>query len=181
MSKSFVLNTAVKNKPEKPTMALRLSQSSLIYLNLALGLLVAVANGAALIVVLGGKEERLTAQVPEIAVWSIAGLILAITAGYALRRTDRTAEILRVQTYLVIALVVGLTAWALMLMTGAISANVRVVWAVGYLSILALYCAILGSHAFPDARYSLHRRLLTWVFLPICVVVDILTYVKIAD
>lgn len=162
-------------------MVLRLSQSSLIYLNLALGLLVAVANGAALLLVLGGKEERLTAQIPEIAAWSIAGLILAITASYALRRADRTAEILRIQTYLVIALVVGLTAWALMLLTGAISTNVRVVWAVGYLSILALYCAILGSHAFPEARYSLHRQLLTWVLVPICVVVDIVTYMKITD
>lgn len=162
-------------------MFLRLSQSSLVYLNLALGLLVAVANGAALILVLGGKEERLTGQIPEIAAWSIAGLILAVTAGYALRRTDRAAEILRIQTYLVAALVLGLTLWALMLVTGATSANVRVVWAVGYLSVLALYCAILAAHAFAEDRYSLHRRLFTWVVVPAGVVVDIWTYVKIAD
>lgn len=162
-------------------MLLRLSQSSLVYLNLALGLLVAVANGAALILVLGGKEERLTGQIPEIAAWSIAGLILAVTAGYALRRTDRAAEILRIQTYLVAALVLGLTVWALMLVAGATSANVRVVWAVGYLSVLALYCAILAAHAFAEDRYSLHRRLFRWVVVPVGVVVDILTYVKVAD
>lgn len=160
-------------------MIARLSHSSLVYLNLALGLLVAVANGAALLLVVTGKAERLSGQAFEMAAWSIAGLLLAISAGYALRRADRIDEILRIQTYLVVALVGALTLWALMLLVGATSSSTRVVWAVGYLSILALYCSILGSHAFPGDRYSMLRRFLTWVLLPICVAVDILTYTKI--
>jgi hypothetical protein len=153
----------------------------LLYLNLALGLFVAIANGAALLLVVKGQAERLGGQAVEIAAWSTAGLLLAITAAYALRRNEKTASILRFQTYLVIALVVALTAWALMLLTGAISSSTRVVWAVGYLSILALYCWILGSHAFPEPQYSKYRQLLAWVMLPVCIAVDILTYIKITD
>lgn len=162
-------------------MTLRLSQSTFVFINLALGLFVAVANGAALFLVLAGREERLSGQAFEIAAWSIAGLLLAASAGYALRRVDKVAEILRWQTYLVIALIVALTVWALMLLTGATSGSVRVVWAVGYLSVLALYCAVLGSHAFPEPRYSTIRGLLTWVLVPVCVAIDILTYVKITE
>src|SRR6185369_911773 len=117
-------------------MSLRLSPTSLVYINLALGMFVAVANGAALFLVLSGREEKLSGQGLEIAAWSIAGLLLAASAGYAVRRADRVAEVLRWQTYLVIALVVALTVWALMLLTGAISSSTRMVWAVGYLSVL---------------------------------------------
>jgi hypothetical protein len=159
-------------------MVLRLSQGSLVYVNLALGLFVAIANGAALMMVLMGRADRLSGQAVEIAAWSLGGVLLAISAGYALVRSDRMAAILRFQTYLVLALVLGLTFWALMLATGVTVASVRVVWTVGYLSILALYCSILGSHAFPEPRYSVHRQLLTWVLVPACVAVDILTYVK---
>jgi hypothetical protein len=162
-------------------MTLRLSPTSLIYTNLALGLFVAVANGAALFLVLSGREEKLSGQGLEIAAWSIGGLLLAASAGYAVRRADRVAEILRWQTYLVIALIVALTMWALMLLTGTTSSSTRTVWAVGYLSVLALYCAVLGSHAFAEARYSTMRASLTWVLVPVCVAVDILTYVKITE
>lgn len=160
-------------------MVVRLSQNSLVYVNLALGLFVAVANGAALLVVLSGRQERLSGQAWDIAAWTIAGLLLAASAGYALRRADRVAAILQWQTYLVVALIAALTVWALMLLTGSTSSSGRVVWAVGYLSVLALYCAVLGSHAFSDPRYSTVRMLLTWVLVPVCVAVDILTYVKI--
>ena len=159
-------------------MNLRLSQSALVYINLALGLFVAVANGAALFLVLSGRDEKLSGQALEIAAWSIAGVLLAASAGYALSRVDRVAEILRWQTYLVIALIVALTRWAVMLLTGATSSDVPVVWMVGYLSVLALYCAVLGSHAFAEPRYSTVRGLLTWVLVPVCVAVDILTYVN---
>jgi hypothetical protein len=159
-------------------MIARLSQSSLVYLNLALGLLVAVANGAALLLVVTGKAEKLSGQAFEIAAWSLAGLLLAISAGYALRRVDRIDKILQFQTYLVVALVGALALWALMLLIGATSSSTRVVWAVGYLSILALYCSVLGSHAFLGDRYLMLRRSLTWVMFPACVAIDILTYAK---
>lgn len=162
-------------------MVLRLSQGSLLYLNLALGLFVAIANGAALTLVLMGRADKLSGQAAEIAAWSLAGLLLAVTAAYALRHAEKTASILRLQTYLVIGLVVALVAWALMLLTGAISSSARVVWAVGYLSILALYCWILGSHAFPEPEYARYRQLLTWVLLPASIAIDILTYVKVMD
>jgi hypothetical protein len=162
-------------------MVVRLSQGSLLYVNLALGLFVAIANGAALALVLTGRAENLIGQGPEIAAWSIAGLLLAITAAYALRRSETTAAILQFQTYLVIALVVALAAWALMLVIDATSSSARVVWAVGYLSILALYCWILGSHAFPGPEYARYRQLLAWVLLPCSIAIDILTYIKVTD
>lgn len=162
-------------------MVLRLSQGSLLYLNLALGLFVAIANGAALLMVLLGRAERLGGQAVEIAAWSIGGLLLAVTAAYALRRSEKVAAILQLQTYLVVALALALTAWALTIVLGAASASVRVVWAVGYLSILALYCSILGAHAFPEPRHFMYRQLLNWVLVPLCVVVDIATYMKVTD
>jgi len=93
-------------------MVSRLSPGSLLYLNLALGLLVAVANGAALMMVLTGRAEKLAGQGMEIGVWFAAGLVLAVTAGYALRHSERVAAILRIQTFLVIAVVLALAAWA---------------------------------------------------------------------
>jgi len=162
-------------------MVLRMSNSSLLYLNLALGLFVAVANGAALLMVLLGRAERLSSQSGEIAAWSIAGLLLAATAAYALRHTEKIVDTLRIQTYLVATLALGLATWALALVLGFGSASVRVVWAVGYLSLLALYCAVLGTHAFAEPRYLVHRRLLSWVLLPLCIAVDILTYVTLTD
>jgi hypothetical protein len=162
-------------------MSMRLSQNTLVYLNLALGLFVAIANGAALIVVLAGREEKLSGQALEISAWSIAGLLLAASAAYAIRRGDRVTDVLRWQAFLVIALIVGLTIWALLLLTGAASSSTRVVWMVGYLSVLALYCAVLGSHGFAEPRHANVRMLLTWGLVPACVVIDILTYVKLAE
>ena len=160
-------------------MVSRLSPSSLLYLNLALGLLVAVANGAALMMVLTGRAEKLAGQGMEISVWFAAGLLLAVTAGYALRHSERVAAILRIQTFLVIAVVLALAAWAVTILLGNSSSGARVVWAPGYLSLTALYCAVLGSHAFPEPQNHTHRQLLFWLLVPACVLVDILTYMKV--
>lgn len=162
-------------------MALRLSQGSLLYLNLALGLFVAIANGAALALVIAGRAEKLSGQALEITAWSLAGLLLTITSAYALRHSEKTASILRFQACLVMALAVALAAWALMLLVGAISSGTRVVWGAGYLSVLALYCWILGSHAFPEPEYARYRQLLAWVLLPVSIVIDILTYIRVTD
>jgi hypothetical protein len=161
-------------------MVFRVSPGSLLYLNLALGLFIAVANGAALMMVLTGRAEKLAGQGMEIAVWFAAGLLLAVTAGYALRHSERVAAILRIQTFLVIALVVALAAWAVTIFLGNPSSGARVVWAPGYLSLTALYCAVLGSHAFPEPQNSAYRQALFWLLVPVCVLVDILTYMKVA-
>lgn len=160
-------------------MVARLSPGSLLYLNLALGLFVAVANGAALMMVLAGRAERLGGQGMEIAVWFAAGLLLAATAGYALRHSERVAAILRIQTFLVVTLVLALAAWAVTILLGNASSGARVVWAPGYLSLAALYCAMLGSHAFPEPQNNAYRQVLFWVLVPACVLVDILTYMKV--
>lgn len=165
----------------KGEMVSRLSSSALLYLNLALGLLVAVANGAALTLVLTGRAGKLAGQGLEIAMWFAAGLILVVTAGYAIRRNERTAAVLRLQTYLIMTLVLALAAWALTILIGSSASSVRVVWAVGYLSLTALYCAILGSHAFAEPHHFVFRQLLSWVLVPACVLIDILTYMKLTS
>jgi hypothetical protein len=50
-------------------MMARLSNSSLLYINLALGFFVAIANGAALAMVLSGNAARLSGQKFEILMW----------------------------------------------------------------------------------------------------------------
>jgi hypothetical protein len=162
-------------------MTSRLSSGSLLYLNLALGVLVAVANGAALMMVMTGRADKLAGQGLEIAAWFAAGLVLAATAGYALRHSASAPAVLRVQTFLVMALVLALAAWAVTIVAGVSSSGARVVWAPGYLSLAALYCGILASHALPGPQARPYRRLLIWVLVPACVFVDILTYVKIAN
>ena len=160
-------------------MVSRLSSGSLVWLNLALGLLIAVANGGALTLVLMGRAGKLADQSLEIAMWFVAGLVLMVTAGYALRRSDKTSSVLRFQTYLVVTLVLALAVWALTILTGTASSNVRVIWAAGYLSITALYCAILGWHAFPESHHAIYRQLLNWVLVPACIVIDVFTYLKV--
>lgn len=129
--------------------------------------------------VLTGGAEKLGGRGMEIAVWFAAGLLLAATAGYALRHSERVAAILRIQTFLVVTLVLALAAWAVTILLGNPSSGARVVWAPGSLSLAALYCAMLGSHAFPEPQNNAYRQVLFWLLVPACVLVDILTYMKV--
>jgi hypothetical protein len=158
----------------------KLSLPSLIYINLGLGFFIAVTNGAALAFTLTGHGGNLIGMIPEIAAWIAAGLVLSSTSGYALVRKDSVGAIVQLQSFAVLLLVIALVIWATSILLSGTPEGHRVVWSVGYLSIAAAYAAILFSRVFGDPRYSLHRRLLTWCFIPFCVVVDIATFIKVA-
>ena len=119
-------------------------------------------------------------MVPEIATWIAAGLILFFTSGYALLRKDGANTIARFQTFTLLALVLALATWGISILLGGPSKEHRVVWSAGYLSVAALYAVALASRVFDDPRYILHRRLLAWLLIPFCVVVDIAAFTKVA-
>ncbi|MGH8671026.1 MAG: hypothetical protein ACREUA_03165, partial [Burkholderiales bacterium] len=87
------------------------SLATFVYINLAIGLLTAVANGGALVLTLGGRGGTLAGQVPEMSAWFATGVFLLVMSGYALIRRDSAPKVLRFQAGVVVALVVGLALW----------------------------------------------------------------------
>jgi hypothetical protein len=157
-----------------------ISTSYLLRINLVLGVLIAISNGAALMLALSGKADSLSSQSPEIATWFVAGVLLVITAGYAIYRAEKAAVLLVVQTYLIAGLVIALSAWALFLVTGATSSSARAVWTVGYLTGLGLYCYVLASRAFPGPSHAVRRNFFAWLLVPGCIAIDLLTFFKLS-
>lgn len=162
-------------------MMVRLSNSSFLYINLALGFFVAVANGAALAMVLSGNAARLSGQKFEILMWVAGGAALAVSGAYALVRQQQSVAVLKLQCFLIAVLVLGLVAWATSLLLGSAKAETGTVWTVGYLSIVALYCAVLASHVLTSTQLSILRHLIVWVLLPVSIAVDVATYLKLAS
>jgi len=156
------------------------SLATFIYINLAIGLLTAVANGGALALTLGGRGGTLAGQVPEMSAWFATGLLLLGMSGYALIRRESAPKVLRFQAGVVVALVVGLALWGVSTILSGPVAQSRVVWSVGYLSLGALYAAILGLRAFDELKH-VTWRILAWGFFAMCVLIDISVLVKLGD
>jgi hypothetical protein len=76
-----------------------------------------------------------------------------------LMRADSALTILRFQSLVVLALVLGLALWGLSTILADPGTRSQVVWSVGYLSIAALYSVILGLRAFDERRHVSWRIL----------------------
>lgn len=156
------------------------SIATFVYINLAIGLLTAVANGGALVLTLGGRGGNLTGQVPEMGAWFTTGFFLFAMSGYALLRRESAPKILRFQAGVVAALIVGLALWGVSTILSGPVTQSRVVWSAGYLSLGALYAVILGLRAFDEVRH-VGWRILAWGFFAACVLIDVSVLVKLGD
>jgi hypothetical protein len=165
---------------EGQKMFTKTSLATFIYINLAIGLLTAAANGAALLLTLGGRGGNLTGQIPEMTAWFATGAILLAMSGFALIRRESTPQILRLQAGVVIALIIGLALWGVSaILIGPVTQS-RVTWSVGYLSLGALYSVILALRAFDELKHF-GWRILAWGFFAVCVLIDISVIVKLSD
>lgn len=156
------------------------SLASFIYVNLAIGLLTAVANGGALVLTLGGRGGDLTGQVPEMGAWFATGLLLLAMSGYALLRRESAPKIVRYQAVVVGVLVVGLALWGVMTILSGPVTQSRVVWSAGYLSLGALYAVILALRAFDELKH-IAWRVLAWSIFAVCVLIDVSVLIKLGD
>ena len=156
------------------------SLASFIYVNLAIGLLTAVANGGALVLTLGGLGGELTGQVPEMGAWFATGLLLLAMSGYALLRRESAPKIVRYQAVVVGVLVVGLALWGVMTILSGPVTQSRVVWSAGYLSLGALYAVILALRAFDELK-QIAWRVLAWSIFAVCVLIDVSVLIKLGD
>jgi drug/metabolite transporter (DMT)-like permease len=125
-----------------------LRSSTLVYINLGLGLFVTLANGGALALVLSGHGDGLSQQIPEISLWMLTGAILFLSGVYATFRKDSQLAILRFQTLGILALLLGLLWWGGTIVLGGGMAQGRISWTAGYLSIVSLYAAFLVTRVY---------------------------------
>ena len=159
------------------TQVIRNGQNVLLYANLAIGILVVLANGSALGVVLAGKGGALAGQAWEMGIWVAAGAVLVLTTAIGIARTGKAAMVLRVQGLCVLAMLFALGGWALFhAFFQDAGATERVVWVIGYFSLLAVYGAVLFVYAFPDAKHRPFRNIIVWAFVPLCVAIDVIAY-----
>lgn len=156
------------------TLLSRIQHRWLLHANLIIGAIVSLANGGALLLVLAGRGGLVTtAQLPEVAIWLAAGiLLLALSVSVYVGIVQLTSA-LRFQSAVILCLVIALGVWGIsLLLPGTEQAHVR--WVVGYFSIFAAYAALLILCTVQSATTRQIIRRLCWLSIPAAVVLDIL-------
>jgi hypothetical protein len=113
-----------------------------LYANLAIGLLVVLANGAAIALVLVGRGGTVSDRVPEMTLWFAAGALLLASVLYGFFRAAGVS-VLRFQLFVLIALVAGIAARALLALTWTSTIDAQMVWGPGFFTLLVVYAVAL--------------------------------------
>jgi hypothetical protein len=158
---------------------LKLSPKAMIYLNMALGTFVALTNGSALLITLGGGRSHLGGQLWEVALWAAAGLLMLGLSLIALRRPESTPSILERQVVVIFILIGALGAWGLAVVIGAHRIEGSFAWTGGFLSLLALYCYVLYSSVTAIRGWARGMRPFALAFVVACVAIDIAAFAKV--
>lgn len=158
---------------------LKLSPKAMIYLNLALGAFVALTNGSALFLTLGGGRSHLGGQLWEIAAWTAAGLLVLALSVIALRRPESMPSILEMQVTVVFVLIGALAAWGLAVAGGAYHVEGPFGWTAGFLSVLGLYCYFLYASVTAIRGWAKGMRPLAIAFVVACVAIDVAAFIKV--
>jgi hypothetical protein len=161
-----------------PNFAYRPSDSTLIYINLALGVLVALSNGGALAVTLAGKAAQLEGKQFEIAMWLALGLVLVGASIVGIFQRRKKEQMLKMQALIINLLCVMLSVWGLTLVLGR-HVESRTIWSLGYLTVVAVYATYLIVRAFAETRFRTLRLYALVLFLPACILVDVATYLRV--
>lgn len=157
----------------------RLSIRTLLHINLGIGVLTALSNGAALFVTMTGRAEQLVGKELEIVIWLSLGLMLVCASLLGLAWNRNQLTIVKLQSVLIALLAVLLALWGLTLVFGRLPES-RTIWSFGYLSAVTIYAVYVMGRAFGEPKYSALRFYLRVAFLPIGVLVDAATFARVS-
>lgn len=158
---------------------LKIPESVALYINLVVGCLTAVANGAAFLLTVIGRQRQLAGDVTQIILWFAAGLFLVISSSYALAKRPTAVRILRAQTFVILLLLSLLILFGLSILVRGVQHDTPVSWDLGVLSLAALYGMALASTVFDTLGSTSNRRVLLWGIVSVCVLVDIGAFVRV--
>lgn len=144
-----------------------------LYCNLAIGLLVVLANGAAMALVLAGRGGSVSDRVPEMVAWFAAGLLLLAGGGYVYFRPLQLLSALRFQMFVLLALVIAITGRAILALSRASVVDAQLVWGVGFFTLLVIYAVAVVSRVLDSDRYLWLRRPLLWIGIPAAILLDV--------
>lgn len=156
----------------------RVSDDSLVYINLGIGLLTVLANGAALAITLTGQAEQLVGKELEIALWLALGTVLVGASVFGLVQRRAKVTILKFQSLAVAILATMLALWGITLLFGKLPES-KTIWTFGYLTLVALYSVYLIARFFQEPRFNALRSYAKMLFLPLCILVDTATFLRV--
>lgn len=154
----------------------KLPPKSLLLINLVLGCFIGLANGGALLITASGGKSQLQGQIGEIALWTAAGVALAVLSLIGLRKAKTENWVLEAQTVMVFILIGALAAWGLTIASGSHALVGRVGWSAGFLSLLALYCYFQYASVSSIRGWARSLRLFVLLFLVACIAIDIAAF-----
>lgn len=149
----------------------------MLYVNVALGALTAVANGAAAMMMIGDSQRSL-AQVGEAALFALIGFALVVIGAIALAGRAPLPRALSWQASALAALLLFLTLWGATILLANPGQPFAVSWMVGILSALAIYLFFLVRRTVEAKRFESFR----WPLLIACgvaIVVDLGVFARV--
>lgn len=156
----------------------RVSDGTLLYVNLGIGLLTTLANGAALAITLSGKAAQLVGKEFEIGIWLLVGLTLVGASVIGIVRRQEKTAILRFQSLIISLLAAMLALWGITLVFGKLPES-RTIWTFGYLTLVALYAVYLVSRSYQGRQFKAQLFYVKVLFLPFCVFVDAAAFLRV--
>lgn len=156
----------------------RISDDSLVYVNLGIGLLTVLANGAALAITLTGKAEQLVGKELEIVLWLALGIVLVGASVFGVVQRRAKVTILKFQSLAIATLATMLALWGVTLLFGKLPES-RTIWTFGYLTLVALYGVYLIARFFQGPRFNALRFYAKMLFLPLCILVDAANFLRV--
>jgi Ca2+/Na+ antiporter len=154
-----------------------MNSPQMLYINIALGALTAVANGAAAMMMIGDPQRSL-AQVGEATLFAVIGFALVVIGAIALAGRMPLARALRWQSGALAALLLLLTLWGTTILFAKSGQPLAVSWMVGILSALAIYLFFLVKRTV-EARTFESLRLPLLIACGIAIVVDLGVFARV--
>jgi hypothetical protein len=140
----------------------QIGDGALAGVNLALGGLVTVANGSALILTLGGTDPALATRVWQMATLAVAGGALFLLSLLVFFLRAAATAILRLQVVVLFGLTVALILLGFDLAVHVSELANRAVWQFGLLTLLGGYTGALVTRSFM-ATWPLSKQALAFV------------------
>jgi hypothetical protein len=156
----------------------RVSDGTLLYINLGVGMLTALANGAALAIALSGNAVQLVGKELEIVIWLLLGLTVAGASVVGIIQRREKKAILRFQSLAIALLATMLSVWGLGLVFGKLPES-RTIWTFGYLTVVAVYAVYLALRSFKGSQFEAYLFYAKVLFLPLCVLVDAAAFLRV--
>lgn len=157
--------------------AKKVSDSLLVNINLAVGVLTVISNSAALLITMAGNANHLANKKPEMVVFAMVGIVLVISSIVGLLKQKPKHGILKMQSLVFSLLCVLLALIGLQLRLIDIQLS-QAIWSFGYLTIAAVYASYLMHRSYSEVRYRVMRVFVLFCFLPFCLIVDLTTFIR---